>query len=232
MPRRTPRTRDEASAPRPAKRTKMVGHPTGVEDEAKVARMIQAIEAGVPIKQAAHHAGLSPTVHFRAMDAGEQAQALHDDGTDLTDRQESYRQYRDRVLRARSAVAVIHVALVAKAAQGGQLIEETRRRYKDPESGEMVSEVRRKYAIGDWRASRFLLQASFRTDFAGEQRAIRAEVTGPGGGPIEVGSDEVLKSIAERLASVRNTQERQLPGGWEPGTSPYDNGHVIEGEAG
>jgi hypothetical protein len=231
MPRRVPRTTDTARRPA-RRRPKQPGQPPVVEDETRVTRLLEAISVGVPVTQACHHAGIGPASHFRAMENGEQAQALMDDGADLTDRQQAYREYRDRVLSARAKVAAVNVALVAKAAKGGQLIEETTRRYRDPDSDEMVTEVRRKYAIGDWRAARFLLQVSFRSDFAGAERMVRAEVTGKNGGPVEVAADEVLQSIAQRLASVRADQERQIEGGWEPGTSPYDNGNVIEGAMG
>lgn len=190
--------------------------------------MLRAVEVGVPITVACVRAGIPTSAHHRAMEAGEQADSLADEGAELTDRQRLYRDYREQVTRARAKVAHVHVALVAKAAAGGQLIEETTRRYRDPETEEMVTETRKKYALGDWRASKWLLEVSFRGEF-GRERMSRVEVTGRDGAPIEVAGDDVLRSISERLAQVQADHSRQLEGGWEPGQN-FDNGRVIEGE--
>lgn len=189
--------------------------------------MLRAIEAGVPITQACIRAGIATSVHHRAMEAGEQAQSLLDDGAQLTERQEVYRDYRERVLSARAKVAHVHVALVAKAAAGGQLIEETTRRYRDPETEEMVTETRKKYAVGDWRASKFLLEVSFRNEFGRETKR-SVELTGKDGKAIEVAGDDVLRSISERLAAVKAAQDRQAPGGWELPAGGDDG--IIDGE--
>jgi hypothetical protein len=66
-----------------------------------------------------------------------------------------------------------------RAAQGGQLIEETHRRYRDPETGQMVTETRRKHALGDWRARN------------------RIEFNGKEGAAAEVASD-VAQQLEER----------------------------------
>jgi hypothetical protein len=190
----------------------MPGRPTIVEDEQKVAGMMGAIEAGIPITQACLHAGVSYSAHRRALEAGERAQSSADEGRELTARQEAYRAYRARVLEARAKVAVINVALVARAARGGQVIEETHRRYRDPETGQMVTETRKKYALADWRASRWLLEVSFRGDLARERMA-RVEATGKGAETIEVAGDDVLRSISDRLHAVQDQQARRFEGG-------------------
>jgi hypothetical protein len=173
-----------------------------VEDDHKVAGMIGALEAGVPITQACVYADISERAHFRAMEAGQRAAVLADEGVQLTGRQEAYRAYRARVLNARAKVAVVNVAVVARAAAGGQVVEETHRCYRDPETGEMVTETRRKYALGDWRAAKWLLEASFRGEF-GREELSRVAFTGEGGRPVEVSGDEVLRSIRDRPHDVR-----------------------------
>lgn len=199
VPRRTHRTVGSALSPAPQSRT--LGRPAGVEDEHKVARMVGAIEAGVPIAQACVYSGISERAHFRAMGAGERADLLAGGAVPLTGRQEAYRAYRARVVNARAKVAVANVGLVARAAQGGQVLEETTRRYRDPETGEMVTETRRRYAPGDWRAAKWLLEVSFRGEF-GREPLGRVELTGREGGPVEVGGDDVLQSIRDRLHAV------------------------------
>lgn len=222
MPRRTgPR---DTGDNRPTRRTG--GRPPIVADPDRVTRMLEAISAGVPIGQACLHAGISERAHFRAMAAGEaadehaeaarEARARGEQPPDEPDgRQTAYRQYRQDVLRARAAVAVVHVALVGKAARGGALVRETTRRSVD-ENGKPVVEVDREYARGEWKASQFLLATSFREEFGPPTRR-QVEHSGPAGGPIEhAGPGEAaLLTLSERLQRVAELQRDQLPGGWD-----------------
>lgn len=193
----------------PARRTP--GRPPVVADTERVARLLEAVGAGVPIAQACLHAGISESAHFRAMDAGAEAEEAAEAGGRLDDRQTAYREYRESFLRARAAVAAVHVALIGKAARGGQVIRETTRREPDG-----TIETDREFSRGEWKASAWLLSKSFPGDF-GDRKQV--EHSGPGGGPIEHASpaEEALQTLAERLAAVRETQRAQLPGGWDPG---------------
>lgn len=176
--------------------------------------MLEAVSAGVPIAQACLHAGISESAHFRAIEAGELAQAQADAGNTLTAREDAYREYRESILRARAAVAVVHVALVGKAARGGQVWKETTRREPD---GSVTTE--REFTRPEWKASQFLLATSFRDEFGPPTRR-QVEHSGPDGGPIEhAGPGETaVSALAERLAAVAEQQRQQLPGGWDPGT--------------
>lgn len=214
MPRRTKRR-----APHPegavATRRRPTGRPPVVADEARVKAMLEALRAGVPVLAACQRSGVSWASHQRAMDAGEQADSLHDNGQPLSERQELYRSYRADVVRARAQTVAVHVTLVAKAAHGGALAKETTRRFRN-DDGEMVVETEREYTRPDWRASKFLLQTGVaRSEFV-ERAAAALEVTGADGGPLQVAhGEEVLTTVAERLARVQAEQARQLPGGWD-----------------
>ena len=195
--------------------------------------MLEAVSAGVPLTQACIHAGISESAHFRAMEAGEAAQEDLDDGIPIDDRADSYREYRERVLRARARVAVVNVALVAKAARGGAVVKETVRRYeRENADGETVpvEEREKEYAPPQWKAAQFLLQTSFSQDF---RVTSRQEHTGADGGPMAVEhsspGEDALTATADRIAEVFRAQSEQLPGGWE---RPADGVLVIEGEAG
>jgi hypothetical protein len=219
MGRRTPRrTGERTPARRPA------GRPPVVADEDRVTRMLDAVSAGVPLTQACLHAGISERAHFRAMEAGEAAEDAHDHGETLDDRAEAYRQYRQRIMRARAAVAVVHVALIGKAARGGQLTRETTRRLRD---GSVETE--RQWSPPEWKASAWLLSKSFPADL-GDRRAV--EVSGPDGGPVQHAGpgEEALRTLADRLAEVAERQRGQLPGGWDrPALPSRDVPRVIEG---
>lgn len=195
-------------------RAKPTGRPPIVADHTAVERMIDAISAGVPITQACLHAGISTSAHFRAMEAGELAEQATEAGNTLTDREHAYREYRERIMRARAAVAVVHVALIGKAARGGALVRETTRTYRD-EDGRPVTETDRELSRPEWKASAWLLSKSFPGEL-GDRRAV--EHSGPGGGPIEHGAGpagDALAAIAERLAEVAERQREELPGGWD-----------------
>lgn len=179
---------------------------------------------------ACQHAGIAESAHYRAIENGELAQDKHDNGRKLTRRESEYREYREQVLRARARVAVLHVALVTKAAQGGSLIKETTYRNED---GQLVTE--REYARPEWQASKFMLQASFRDEFARQSTRRQVELSGPGGGPVEVArTEEVLHTLAERLSEVAERHARELPGGWdaEAEDEPLDYAEVVGGEHG
>lgn len=200
-----------------------MGRPPIVSDEATVAAMLRAITAGVPIEAACQHAGIHKASHYRAMDAGQLAADKADAGQPLTDREAEYRDYRAAVLRARAQVVVIHVGLVGKAAHGGALIKETTYRNED---NKLVTE--REYAPPQWKASQFLLQTSFRDDFATRSTRSQVELSGPGGGPIELKpSEQTVLTLAERLAQVAETQRRQLPGGWDPEDDDITDAELV-----
>lgn len=161
------------------------------------------------------------------MEAGEQAEELHEQGKTLEERQEAYRAYRADVLRARAEAVVIHVALVGQAAHGGKVVKEVTRRYKN-DDGQMVTESEREYTRPDWRASKFLLQTGpYRSEFA-ERQTSSVELTGANGGPLQVQpAEEALQTVAERLAAVQAVQARQLEGGWDP---PEDDQDITDAE--
>lgn len=144
------------------------------------------------------------------MQAAETADHAADAGDELPDRADAYRDYRDRFERARAAVAVAHVALLGRAARGGQVVRETTRTLPD---GTVETETER--ARPEWRASTWLLERSFRDAFGKD--AQRVEVTGPDGAPVETSgpAGDALAAVAERLARVAEAQRAQLPGGWD-----------------
>ena len=126
-------------------------------------RLLDAVQNGVPLTQAALYAGVGQRSFFRWMARGEAAQARLDDPDDpepLTADEETLRQFWTEVRHRRSQVAVRNVALVQKAAQGGYVRREKKRRYKD-DSGRWVTETDTEYADVDWRAAKFLLDTSF-----------------------------------------------------------------------
>jgi hypothetical protein len=186
-----------------------VARPTMLSDEVRD-RLLKAVRAGAPYVQAARAAGIHDATFRRWMARGEEEQQRQDDDQPPDEHEEPFRAFRAAVLRARADTAVRGVALIQQAAAGGAVIREVNRRYRDPESGQMVEETEVQRAAPEWRAAAWLLERAFREDFGRGP----VEVTGPGGGPLEVSE----RSLAELAARVRaNVEElaaaRALPAG-------------------
>lgn len=232
MPRRTPRRAPETSGAQPAavatRRSR--GRTPLIADDQVTQRLISAIAGGVPSTAACDYAGLHPATFHRAMDAGRQVAELLEANprAHLDDRQTTYRDFRDRVLRARAEATVGHVVLIGKVAKGGQLKKEVTRTSVGAD-GEPVRETEREYTTPDWRAAKFALQTGpHARDFV-EKNATSVELTGADGGPLQVqqASEDVLSAISTRLAAVQQTQARQLEGGWD---RPEDEDGVAVAE--
>jgi hypothetical protein len=81
----------------------------------------------------------------------------------------------------------------------------------------MVTETEREYTRPDWRASKFLLQVSVAREEFTERHRTSMEVTGAGGGPVEVvPAEESIRTTLQRIQAVAALQQKQLPGGWDP----------------
>jgi hypothetical protein len=204
------------------------GRPPAVADADRVTRLLEAVSAGVPITQACHYAGIHPASHHRAIAAADAADQAEEAGEDPGPAADVYRDYRDRFTRARAEVAVVHVALVAKAARGGQVVRQVTRTEPD---GTVHEEVER--ARPEWKASAWLLSKSFPADL-GDRRSV--EVSGPDGGPVRhAPAEDVLVTLAERLQEVRERHARELPGGWDaeqPAAAPRvigEDGRAVDG---
>ena len=96
-------------------------------------------------------------------------------------------------MRARAAVRA--VTLIQRASVGGAVTEESTKKYRD-ESGQLVEETTVKRTAPDWRAAAWYLERQHPLHFG--RQATQVEVSGPGGGPIDVRVD-----AADLAAKVR-----------------------------
>jgi hypothetical protein len=199
------------------------GRPSALTPEVE-RRLLDAIAAGVPIVHAAVHAGIGPTTFGRWMRRGEEEEArVEEDGGAPDPIEAPYRELWHRVRHARAQVAVQNVSVVQRAAEGGYVLKERTRRYKDPGSGQVVTETETDYAPPEWKASAWLLEKSFHREFG--RAAAQVEVIGDGGGPVQVehGVTPEVADIAAKLAEF--AARRQALDG--PGVI---EGEVAEGE--
>lgn len=186
MGRRTPR----------ARRRPEQGRPLALTDDVET-RILDLIRAGVPLVHACVASGIARSTYHLYIQRGEDAAARADDGEQLTDDEQRLADFSDRAARARAESVATQTLLVSKAAQGGYLLKETTRKYRNSE-GELVTEHEKTYAPVDWRAAGFLLERRAPEDFA------RPKGDGPGstdpGGAAEVSAVE-LRDVAARMTA-------------------------------
>lgn len=146
-------------------------------------RIIQAIGVGATLEAAAGAAGISETTLHRWL-----ADAENQDAT------EELREFREEVYRARDALQVRVVAgSVLKAALGGYVVKRVTRTKPD---GTVETEEQTQPADG--RVGLELLARRYPRQW-GRMQPMSVELTGAGGGPVQVEHAAVVASLAERL---------------------------------
>jgi hypothetical protein len=185
----------------PRRRARKPGRPTLLLNNDITETLRSALKLGVPVSLACQGAGISESVFYKWMQRGwaeheDRAEAEHDEESDF-EPDEAEQPYVDlylMVTKARSEAALRNVSLIQRVAQGGIVTEETTRKYRD-ENGEMVTETSVKRTAPDWRASAWYLERAHRSDYA--KGAEQVEISGPGGGPVQIGSEEISKLSAK-----------------------------------
>ncbi|MFJ6771648.1 hypothetical protein ACIQOV_11880 [Kitasatospora sp. NPDC091257] len=169
-------------------------------------RLLDAVRAGVPVSDAAPMAGIHPSTVYRWLERGEQEQQRREAGLRARAGEQSFCEFRDRFMRARSEGKAQLVLLVRKAATGGHVVRERTRTVRDPETGERVVQVERDFAQPDWRAAQFLL-ACLAPETFGRAAQARIELAPTGGGELAaapVGREDSVERLAARLAKIRS----------------------------
>jgi hypothetical protein len=135
------------------------------------------------------------------------------------------------VTRAHAQGQIFNVALLRKIAEGGYVTKTRTRRMRDPVTGDLVEETETDLAPPDLRAVIWYLERRHRETFG---KAVELEVSGPGGGPVEmsggpVGGLEALAArVSDNLAAYRAEEaERAERAAIEAGVDMVD-GHVVE----
>jgi hypothetical protein len=168
--------------------------------------LVKAVRSGLPQSLCAPYAGVSPRTYGTWLRVGEDALEDMAEGKQVTPHHAACARLLEAIREARATVAASRVKLVHEAAQGGQVVKETTRRWHDPTLG-MVEETDRQYSYGDWRAAAWLLSRGY-PEFASD--AAKIEVSGPGGGPVQVEHD-VTRVAARVAAAVAARREDPVP---------------------
>lgn len=206
-----------------------LGRPTALTDRVEETILGLFME-GCPVDTACALAGINPATFYRWMQRGEDARETLDATGSLPPEEERFRDFRESVLDARAQAERRMVGIVWQAASGGNLVSE------EPvldlsgnpvfdENGKAM--YRRSYSTPDGRLAMQYLQRARPNNWSQQAANINAkvEVSGPGGGPVEVEHTvEQVVNLSERLMAVRQqfeAEERELAEG---------DGDVVDGE--
>lgn len=157
--------------------------------------IVRAVRAGATFENAAQAAGIGETTLYRWLQEAEE-----------DDAPEAKREFREDLFRARAEVEVrVLAGSVMKAAMGGYVIEETTITKPD---GSVETRIKR--APADGRVGLDLLA---RRDPGRWARRNPVELSGPGGGPIQVQSttiQELSARLAEELAELEDAVDGEI----------------------
>lgn len=201
-----------------------IGRPTALTDRVEET-IIGNLMDGLSIDAACALAGIHPATFHRWMQRGEDARETLDETGTLPPEEERFRDFRESVLDARAQAEQRAVLIVKSAMHGGFVTSEEPILGLDgqpvyDENGKVL--YRRTMTPPDGRLALAYLQRARPKDWsiAGANLNAKVEVSGPGGGPVQVEHTvEQVMSLTERLAAVREEFEREAA-----------EDHVLDGE--
>lgn len=207
-----------------------LGRPTSLTDRVEETLLGLFME-GLPVDTACALAGINPATFYRWMQRGEDARETLDATGSLPPEEERFRDFRESVLDARAQAEQRMVGIVWQAASGGNLVSE------EPvldlsgnpvfdENGKAM--YRRSYSTPDGRLAMQYLQRARAHNWAQQAANVNAkvEVSGPGGGPVEVEHTvQQVVSLSERLMAVREQFEEEARE-----LSEGEGGDVVDAE--
>lgn len=198
--------------------SRAVGRPLRLLDDNVRKVLIEALRAGAPVGLACEAASMSRSTFHSWMQRGFDAHEIAAQGGETDPSDEPYRVLYEEVQSARATAGVRNVGIIQRVAQGGTVLEKTTE--KDPDGTERVIEKRQ---APDWRAAAWYLEKVRKDEF--RKDAEQVEVTGAGGGPVQVTADaeDLAARLAEHLAAgavtaplaIESTREDAPDEPWE-----------------
>lgn len=171
---------------------------------------------GIAIDASCALAGIHVATFHRWMQRGEQARIMLDEHGAIPDEEERFRDFREAVMDARAQAERKATRIVMTAMDGGFVLSEEpivdiegQVQY-DANTGQVL--YKRSYKPPDGRLALAYLQRARAKDWsiAAANLNAKVEVSGPGGGPINVTHEhKQIESLAERLLAVRHEFEAE-----------------------
>lgn len=179
------------------KRPRVMGRPVLLNPE-REKQLVEASRAGVPADIAAQHAGIGRTTFLDWCRRGRDEEAIREEGGAHDPDEQAYYELWQKVVQARATAATRSVLLIQKVAGGGQVTEETTRRYRDPDNGSWVEENTVKRTAPEWRAAAWMLERQHRGHFGKEATLT---IDGTGGEPMAAGAGIDADALAKKLTA-------------------------------
>jgi transposase-like protein len=177
----------------------------------ELARRIAAmVAAGNYLETSARAHGVPPGTLWQWLKQGEEAHEALVRGEKLAGQARVYAGFAEAVAQARSRAEVVAVDSIRRSIEGGMLVSEKPVVTKDgrlvrDDGGQILFE--RTYSLPDGKLALEYLSRTAPNRYGRTPSVERVEVTGEGGGAIQVEATEVVQSLASRLAAI--TAERR-----------------------
>jgi hypothetical protein len=195
------------------------GRPLKLLDDQVRQRLLEAISHGATIDSAVSAAGIAESTFHSWTARGREAAATLQETGELPDTERPFLEFLESVTRAHARGEVFNAALLRKIAEGGYVVKSRTKRYRDPATGQVVEEREDDIAPPDLRAVQLYLERRHPEGW-GRTSTAALEVSGPGGGPVEVSETSGLAELAERVAESLAEYRAELEAG----------GDVVDGE--
>lgn len=194
-------------------RKRKVGRPPRLVEAGVRERLLEAFTAGCSVEASCYAAGIAPATFYNwANRAAAELDRLTDLATPANPRPQPrseewpFVELLESVSRVRAERQQRMLGIVDRVAQGGALISTREEHTSD--GGYIVTKT---YTTPDWRAAQWWIERAFPAQFGRQAQPVAIEVTGKGGGPIEVAGATVIAALAERLGQSYTLQREDRP---------------------
>ena len=174
---------------------------------------------GIAVDLAAEAAGVSRSTFMGWMARGRDESLAREAGEKPDDQEGRYLELYERVRSARAAAAVRAMANIRRVADGGVVTKVVTRRMRDSATGQIVEETTEDRTAPDWRADAWYLERQHPEHY-GKDASVSLEVTGAGGGPVQIENSAHVEALAARLSE--SLHAITYPDQLEPGDDVQD----------
>jgi hypothetical protein len=184
------------------------GRPLKLLNDELRERLLDAVARGMSHTDAARAAGVDRVTFQRWLARGRDAADQLDDGAgDIPDSERPYLEFYEALTRAHARGQDQAAELLNKVMTGGYVLKTRTRRYRDPATGHVIEETEDDIAPPDLKGITFYLERRHAATWG--RGAEQVELSGPGGGPVEMTSDANLMAVAERVHAARLALEAE-----------------------